>query len=106
MDEIDQHDKICQGKFQFIQQNNVDIKKELNDSNEFISKSSQVLKQFQIGEIELNASLNQSEIVFSNSDETKEKLEIDMFNKYLIKFDKQNLDSNSIGKIRKKNVNL
>jgi paraquat-inducible protein B len=48
MDEIDNHEKECQAKFKSIQKNKVDIEKAINESNELLSKSNNLVKQFKL----------------------------------------------------------
>jgi hypothetical protein len=52
--EDDNHEKECQAKFKLIQQNKEDIEKALNESNELLSKSNHLLKQFKIDQNELS----------------------------------------------------
>jgi hypothetical protein len=107
MEEIDNHEKECQAKFKTIQQNKVDIDKALNESNELLSQSNHLLKQFRIDKTELSTLLEHGHSLQANLETVKDKLQTDMFNGSLLKFEKQmNFDSNVIGKIVKQNIEL
>jgi hypothetical protein len=107
MDEIDNHEKECQAKFKSIQQNKVHIEKALNDSNELLSKSNQLLKQFKIDQTELTTLLESGQSLLSNLEQIKDGIQIGMFNETFLKFEKQSIfDSSVIGKIIKQNIEL
>jgi hypothetical protein len=107
MDEIDNHEKECQAKFKSIKQNKVDIDKALNESNELLSKSNQLLKQFKIDQSELSTLFESAESTLNIIETTRDKLQMDMFNECLLKFDKpKSFDSSAIGKIVKQNIEL
>ena len=107
MDEIDSHEKECQAKFKLIQQNKVDIQKSLNESNELLSKSNHLLKQFKIDKAELSTQFERAQSLLNNLEQIKDKLQKSMFNESLLKFEKQkSFDSNVIGKIVKQNIEL
>jgi hypothetical protein len=107
MNEIDNHEKECQAKFKFIQQNKVDIglNKALNDSNELLSKSNNLLKQFKIDQTELATLFESAQLHQTNLEQIKDGIHREMFNESLLKFEKQNsFDSSVIGKIIKQNI--
>ena len=106
MNVIDQHEKQCQKKFKFIQQNKTEYEEMLSRSNELIEKSNQLLKQFRVDETELTTTIDQAHILLSNLEVTNEVLERDMFNEVLLKFEKKLFDSISIGKIIKQKIEL
>jgi len=107
MNEIDQHEKKCQEKFKFIQQNKADIEKALNESNDFIVESGQLLRQFQIDDIQLTTFQDRARDLLSYLEVTKDKLKRDMFNECLLKFEKTlDINSGSIGKIIRQNIQM
>jgi len=107
MDEIDNHEKECQATFKSIKQNKEDIEKALNDSNELLSKSDHLLKQFTIDQTELSTLSESAQNILANVEATRDKLQRDMFKESLLKFEKQSiLDSNVVGKIVKQNIDL
>jgi hypothetical protein len=107
MDEIDTHEKECQAKFKLIQQNKVDIEKALNESNELLSKSNRLLNQFKIDQTELATLFKSAKLHLNNLDQIKDKLQREMFNESLLKFEKQkSFDSSVVGKIVKQNIEL
>jgi hypothetical protein len=107
MDEIDNHEKECQAKFKAIQQNKVDIDKALNESNELLSKSNHLLKQFKIDLTELATLFERAQSLQANLEQIKDGIQRDMFNESLLKFEKQkSFDSSVIGKIVKQNIEL
>jgi uncharacterized protein YoxC len=107
MDEIDSHEKECQAKFKLIQQNKVDIDKALNESNELLSKSNHLLKQFKIDQTELATLFESAQSLQTNLEQIKDEIQMKMFNGSLLKFEKQkSFDSNVIGKIVKQNIDL
>jgi hypothetical protein len=107
MHEIDNHEKKCQAKFKLIQQNNVDIDKALNESNDLLSKSNHLLKQFNIDQNELSTLFESAQLHLNNLEQIKDGIQKEMFNESLIKFEKQkSFDSNVIGKIVKQNIEL
>jgi hypothetical protein len=107
LDEIDNHEKESQANFKLIQQNKVDIDKTLNDSNELLSKSNYLLKQFKIDQTQLATLFKSAQSLLTNLEATKDKLQRDMFNESHLKFEKQNsFDSDVIGKIVKQNIEL
>jgi hypothetical protein len=107
MDEIDNHEKECQAKFKTIQQNKVDIDKALNDSNELLSKSNHLLQQFKIDQTQLSTLFESAHLLQTNLETAKDKLQREMFDNSLLKFEKQkSFDSNVIGKIVKQNIEL
>jgi hypothetical protein len=107
MEEIDNHEKECQAKFKTIQQNKGDIKKAINESNELLSKSNLLLKQFNIDQTELAKLLESAQLHLNNLETAKDKLQREMFNESSLKFEKQKIfDSNVIGKIVKQNIEL
>jgi hypothetical protein len=69
MAEIDAHEKKCQAMFKSIQLNKEDIEKALNDTNELLSKSNLLLKQFKIYQTELSI-LFESAFSLQNNSET------------------------------------
>jgi hypothetical protein len=107
MHEIDNHEKECQSKFKLIQQNKVDINKALNESNELISKSNRLLKQFKIDQSELSTLSESAHYLLNNLEQIKDGIQWEMFNESLLKFEKQIIfESNVIGKIVKQNIEL
>jgi hypothetical protein len=106
MHEIDNHEKDCQEKFKLIQQNKGEFDEVLNESNDFIRKSHQLFKQFQINETELTTSLDRAVHLLANLETTNENLEREMSNQSLLKFEKKNFDSNSLGEIKRQNIEL
>jgi len=107
MDEIDNHEKECQAKFKSIQLNKVDIETALNDSNELLSKSNQLVKQFKIDQTQLSTLFENAQSLLTKLEQIKDGIERDMFNESLLKFEKQKtFDSNVIGKIVKQNIEL
>jgi hypothetical protein len=107
MDEIDKHEKECQAKFKTIQRNKVDIEKAINESNELLSKSNDLLKQFRIDKTELAILSENAQLILTNLEQIKDEIQTNMFNGSLLKFEKQkSFDSNVIGKIVKQNIEL
>jgi hypothetical protein len=107
MGEIDNHEKECQAKFKFIQQNKADIDKALRESNDLLSKSNHLLNQFKIDQTQLSAFYENAHSLLANLEQIKDKLQMEMFNESLLKFEKQkSFDSNVIGKIVKQNIEL
>jgi hypothetical protein len=107
MGEIDNHEKQCQAKFKFIQQNKVEIETALNDSNELLLKSNHLLKQFKIDQTELATLFESARSLQTNLEQIKDEIQTNMFNGSLLKFEKQkSFDSNVIGKIVKQNIEL
>jgi len=107
MDEIDNHEKECQAKFKSIKQNKQGIDKALNDSTELLSKSNHLLKQFRIDQTELSTLFESVQSLQNNLEQIKDKLQRDMFNGSLLKFERpKSFDSNVIGKIVKQNIEL
>jgi hypothetical protein len=66
MDEIDNHEKECQAKFKLIRQNNQGIDETLNESNEILSNSDQLLKQFRIDQTELSTLFESAQLLQIN----------------------------------------
>ena len=107
MDQIDNHEKECQAKFKSIQLNKLDIEKALNDSDELLSKSDQLLKQFKIDQIELSTLFESAQSLQTYLEQINDGIQTNMFNESLLKFDRQkSFDSNVIGKIVKQNIEL
>jgi hypothetical protein len=107
MDKIDNHEKECQAKFKLLQQNKADIDKALNESNELLSKSNHLLKQFKIDPTELSTLFENGHLFQTNLEQIRDGILGEMFSKSLLKFEKQkSLDSNVIGKIVKQNIEL
>jgi hypothetical protein len=107
MEEIDKHEKECQAKFKTIQQNKQDIEKALHESNELLSTSDRLLKQFKIDQTELATQFKSAHSILNNLEQFKDGIQRDMFNESLLKFERQkSLDSNMIGKIVKQNIEL
>jgi hypothetical protein len=106
MDEIDEYEKKCQENFQVTQLDKAEIEKALSESNEFILKSNQYLKQFQLDKTELITQLDQGHVLSMDFEAIKDKLERHLFNECLLKFDKTCFQSSSIGKISKQNIQL
>jgi hypothetical protein len=107
MEEIDNHEKECQAKFKLIQQNKLDIDKALNESNELLSKSNHLLKQFKIDQTELSILSENAHSLQTKLEQIKDGIQKEMFNECLLKFEKQkSFDSNVIGKIVKQNIEL
>jgi hypothetical protein len=107
MDEIDKHEKEFQAKFKTIQQNKVDIDKALNESNELLSKSNHLLKQFKIDSTELATLFESAHSILINLETIKDGIHREMFNESLLKFEKQkSIDSNLVGRIVKQNIEL
>jgi hypothetical protein len=107
MDEIDNHEKECQAKFKSLQQNKQDIEKALNDSNELLSKSNNLLKQFEIDQSELSTLFENAQSLHANLEQIKDGIQKEMFNGSLLKFERQkSFDSSVIGKIVKQNIEL
>jgi hypothetical protein len=107
MHEIDNHEKECQAKFKTIQQNKEDIEKALNESNELLSKSNQLLKQYRIDQTEFPTLFENAQSLLTNLEQIKDGIQREMFNGSLLKFEKQkSFDSNMIGKIVKQNIEL
>jgi hypothetical protein len=107
MDQIDNHEKECQAKFKLIQQNKVDTEKTLNESNELLSRSNNLLKQFKIDSTELATLFESNHSMLTNLKQIKDGIQREMFNESLLKFEKQkSFDSSVIGKIVKQNIEL
>jgi hypothetical protein len=107
MEEIDNHEKECQAKFKFIQQNKVDIEKALNESNELLSKSNRLLNQFRIDQTQLSILSESAHNLLANLEQIKDGIQREMFNESLLKFEKpKSFDSNVIGKIVKQSIEL
>jgi hypothetical protein len=107
MDEIDNHEKECQAKFKSILQNKPDIEKAINESNELLSKSNQLLKQFKIDQSQLETLFESAQPLLTNLEQIKDGILTNMFNKSLLKFKRQkSLDSYVIGKIVKQDIEL
>jgi len=107
MDEIDNHEKECQAKLKSIQKNKGDIEKALNESNEVLSKSNQLLKQFRIDQTQLSTLFESAQSLQTNLEAIKDGIQRDMFEESLLKFEKQNnFDSSVVGKIVKQNIQL
>jgi hypothetical protein len=107
MDEIDNHEKECQAKFILIQQNKQDIDKALHESNELLSNSDKLLKQFKIDQTELATLYESAQNLLTNLEQIKDGIQKEIFNESLLKFEKQkSFDSNVIGKIVKQNIDL
>jgi hypothetical protein len=107
MHEIDNHEKECQAKFKSIRQNKADIEKAINESNDLLSKSNYLLKQFKIDQTELATLLESAHSILTNLETIKDGIQREMFNESLLKFEKQiNFDSSVIGKIVKQNIEL
>jgi hypothetical protein len=107
MEEIDNHEKECQATFKLIQQNKLDIDKALNESNELLSKSNHLLKQFKIDQTELVKLFENAQSLHTNLEQIKDGIQREMFDGSLLKFDKpKSFNSNVIGKIIKQNIEL
>jgi hypothetical protein len=107
MNEIDNHEKECQAKFKSIKQNKQDIEKALNESNELLSKSDQLLKQFKIDQTELATLFENAQSLQTNLEQIHDGIQKEIFNGSLLKFEKQKIfDSGVIGKIVKQNIEL
>jgi hypothetical protein len=107
MNEIDTHEKECQAKFKLLQQNKADIDKALNESNELLLQSNHLLQQFKIDQTQLSKLFENGHLLQTNLEQIKDKLQMEMFNESLLKFEKQkSFDSNLIGKIVKQNIEL
>jgi hypothetical protein len=107
MHEIDNHELECQSKFKLIKQNKVDIEKALKESNELLSKSNRLLKQFKIDQSELTTLSEGAHYLLNNLETIKDGIHREMFNESLLKFERQiNFDSSVIGKIVKQNIEL
>jgi hypothetical protein len=107
MDETENHEKECQAKFKSIQHNKDDIEKTLSESNEFLSKSNILLKQFKIEQTEMSPLVESGQLLLVNLEQIKDGIKREMFNESLLKFDRQkSFDSNVIGKIVKQNKEL
>jgi hypothetical protein len=75
MHEIDSHEKECQDKFKTIQQNKVDTEKALNDSNELLSKSNHLLKQFKIDQTQLSKLFDNAQSLQTNLEQIKDGIQ-------------------------------
>jgi hypothetical protein len=65
------------------------------------------LNQFKIDQTELAAFFESAQSTLNDIETTRDKLQMDMFNECLLKFDKpKSFDSNVIGKIVKQNIEL
>jgi hypothetical protein len=107
MDEIDNHEKQCQENFKSIRQNKVDIEKALNESNELLSKSDRLLKQFRIDQTDLATLFESAYNLLINLEFIKDGIHTNMFNHILLKFEKpKSFGSSVIGKIVKRNIDL
>ena len=106
LEEICQQERTCQRKLKYIQQNTKEIETTLSISNEFIKKSNQILNKYQIDDSELRAMLDQAHIILDNLEVTNDKLERDMFNEVILKFEKKLFDPSSIGTLIKENIEL
>jgi len=107
MDEIDNHEKECQAKFKSIKQNKVDIEKALNESNELLTKSNQLLKQFRIDQTEMSTLSEKAQSLLTKLETNNDGIQTNMFNDSLLKFEKQkSFISNVVGKIVKQNIEL
>ena len=107
MEEIDNHEKECQAKLKSIKQNKDDIEKALKESNELLSKSNRLLKQFKIDQTEISTLFDNSQLLLTNLEQIKDGIQRDMFNESLLKFERpKSFDSNVIGKIVKQNIEL
>jgi hypothetical protein len=107
MYEIDNHEKECQAKFKSIKQNKVDIEKALNGSNELLSKSNKLLKQFKIDQSEFAVLFESAQSILNNLEQIKDGIQKEMFNESLLKFEREkSFDSSVIGKIAKQNIEL
>jgi hypothetical protein len=107
MVEIDNHEKECQAMFKLIQKNKGDIEKALNDSNQLLSKSDHLLKQFKIDQTQLETLFQSGLSLLANLEATKDKLQREMFNGSLLKFERpKSYDSSVVGKIVKQNIEL
>ena len=103
---IDQHESICQEKFKSIQQKKEDIEKVVNESNQFIEEANQLIKQFKIDDTDLKAVLSRTHFILNDLEKIEDKLEIDLYDGCLLKFDKQKFESTSIGTITKQEKDL
>jgi predicted nuclease with TOPRIM domain len=100
MDEIDNHEKECQAKFKSIQKNKVDFEKAINESNELLSKSNNLVKQFKIDQSDLATLSESARSLLSNLEQIKDGIQRDMFNGSLLKFERpKSFDSILIGNI-------
>jgi uncharacterized protein YoxC len=107
MEEIDNHEKECQAMFKTIQQNKGDIDKALNESNELLSKSNYLLKQFKIDQTQLSAFYENAHSLLASLEQIKDEIQKEMFNESLLKFEKQkSFDSSVMGKIVRQNIEL
>jgi hypothetical protein len=106
MHHIEQHEKQCQESFKFIKQNTSEIEVVFDVTNKFNSDSNKLFKQSQIDVTDLPSYLNEAHCISTSLDEVKDNLERKIFNERILKFDKSNFDSNSIGKIIKQHVDL
>jgi hypothetical protein len=81
--------------------------KALNESNELLTKSNHLLKQFKIDQTELSKLSENAHSLLNNLEQIKDGIQREMFNESLLKFEKQKIiDSNVIGKIVKQNIEL
>jgi hypothetical protein len=105
---IDQHEKQCQESFKFIQKNTSEFELVFDVTNKFNSDSNKLLKhsQTQIDETDLPSYLHKAHYILTSLNEVKDNLERKMFNECLLKFDKNNFNSSSIGKIVRHHVDL
>jgi hypothetical protein len=107
MHEIDSHENECKAKFKLIQQNKADIEKTFNESNELLSKSNRLLNQFKIDQSELAILSENALSLQTKLEQIKDRIQREMFNESLLKFEKQkSFDSSVIGKIVKQNIEL
>jgi hypothetical protein len=84
-----------------------DIDKALNESNELLSKSKNLLNKFKIDQTQLSTLFESAQLILTNLEQIKDGLQTNMFNESLLKFEKQtSFDSSVIGKIAKQNIEL
>jgi hypothetical protein len=108
MDEIDEYERECQEEFKQIQRNKSGIEKLLNESLEFCVTSETLLKKFQIDEEDIRIRLNKAYNYLNGLEKIGDKLQSNMFNGTLLKFNKslKEIKISSIGTIKRQNLNL
>jgi hypothetical protein len=81
LDKIDDYEKNCQANFKKIRQNKAHFEDAIKESNQFLSKSIEILNQVNVDESKLKASLEEANLLLKSLEKIDDELRSQMFAK-------------------------
>jgi hypothetical protein len=108
MDEINAYEKRVQENLKNTKNCKTKFEEQLNDSEQFLEKSMNLLKKFQTEEYELRKSIKDTDLLLRSIEKLHDEIKTDLFEGINLKFvsNMLGLQSSSLGCIRKLNINL